>query len=141
MPVKIKKIVSYKQDHPTATLADIGARFKVSRQYIYKVLKKQNISTSLTSSFDPRRTIKRHVRYCLVCGEVSTRKVCLGKCHFSYYNIKINCAFCFIPFYRKRAKIIGNYTRGYKLNYCSRFCYYKGQRNPVIVPSGTLPLL
>ena len=73
MPVKIKSIVSYKQNNPTASLADIGARFKVSKQYIYKVLKKQNISTSINSSFDPRRTIKRHVRYCLVCGNISTR--------------------------------------------------------------------
>ena len=129
MPVKIKSIVSYKQNNPTASLADIGVRFKVSKQYIYKVLKKQNISTSINSSFDPRRTIKRHVRYCLVCGNISTRKVCLGKCHFEYHNIKINCAFCRIPFYRKRAKIINNYRRGYKTNYCRRLCYYRGQRN------------
>ena len=123
MPIKIKSIVSYKQNNPTASLADIGARFKVSKQYIYKVLKKQNIPTSINSRFDPRKAIKKHVRYCLVCGNVSTRKVCLGKCHFSYYRIKVNCAVCRIPFYRKRAKIVFNYVRGYKKIYCSRHCY------------------
>ena len=99
MPVKIKRIVNYKQNNPTASLADIGNKFKVSKQYIHKVLKKQNIPTTL-------RVQKKHVKYCLICGLPSTRKVCRGKCHFEYYNIKVNCAFCRIPFYRKRAKIV-----------------------------------
>ena len=122
MPVKIKKIVNYKQNNPTASLTDIGNKFKVSRQYIHKVLKKQNIPTTL-------RVKKKHVRYCLVCGLPSTRKVCAGKCHFTYFNIKVNCASCRIPFYRKRAKIVQNYERGYNKIYCSRQCYCKGQRD------------
>ena len=122
MPVKIKRIVNYKQNNPTASLADIGNKFKVSKQYIHKVLKKQNIPTSI-------RVQKKHVSYCLVCGIASSRKICKGKCHFQYYNIKVNCAFCRIPFYRKRAKIVQNYERGYNKIYCSRKCYYRGQRD------------
>ena len=121
MPVKIKRIVNYKQNNPTASLADIGNKFKVSKQYIHKVLKKQNIPTTL-------RIQKKHVRYCLICGHPSTRKVCEGTCHFKYYNIKVNCSMCRIPFYRKRSKIFQNYERRYKKIYCSRKCYYRGQR-------------
>ena len=129
MPVKIKRIVNYKQNNPTASLSVIGKKFKVSKQYIRKVLNKQNISTSISSIYDPRRTIKKHVRYCLVCGKITTRKACLGKCHFEYYNIKVVCALCRIPFYRKRAKIVQTYERGYKQIYCGRQCYYRGQRD------------
>ena len=129
MPVKIKRIVNYKQNNPTASLSVIGKKFKVSKQYIRKVLNKQNISTSISSTYDPRRTIKKHVRYCLVCGKITTRKVCLGKCHFEYYNIKVVCVLCRIPFYRKRAKIVQTYERGYKQIYCGRQCYYRGQRD------------
>ena len=115
MPVKIKSIVRYKKNNPTVSLVTIGNKFNVSKQYIHKVLKKQNISTS--------RFPKNNVRYCLVCGKPSKRKVCLGKCHFSYYRLKINCAVCRIPFYRKRATIVLSHVRGYKKIYCTRHCY------------------
>ena len=117
---RIDKIVSYRQEHPYDTLEQIGERFEVSRMYIHKVL---------TKTSTPTTRIKRvNIKYCLECKEPSTREVHTGKCHFKYYNIKVTCAFCRIPFYRKRAKIIQTYNRGYKKLYCTRQCYYRGQR-------------
>ena len=118
--ISIVKIVHYKQENPTLTLADIGKQFGVSRQYIHKVLKQSDIPT--------KRVIQRFVNYCLVCGNSTPLKVCKGKGHFRYYNLLVNCSSCHIPFYRKRGQIINKHTRGYNKIYCSRRCYYRGKR-------------
>ena len=57
-------------------------------------------------------------------------KFCSNKCKFNYYNIKVTCTLCRVPFYRKRYQIIQRYydLRGYKHIYCSRQCFYRGQR-------------
>ena len=116
----ITRIVTYRQEHPYDTLEQIGSYFKVSRQYIHKVLKQTQTPT--------KRVKKQHVQYCLVCNLPSSTRVCKGNCYFSYYNIKVNCANCRIPFYRKRGVIINQYNRGYEKIYCSRRCYYRGKR-------------
>ena len=115
------KIAEYRQEHPYDTLEQIGKQFNVSKQYIYKVLKQAKLPTKSVQ--------KRKVKYCLVCGNSGTRQVCKGQCHFEYFNIKVNCAFCRIPFYRKRGQIVNKYNRGYNKIYCSRQCYYRGQRD------------
>ena len=105
------KIIQYRQDNPFDTLQEIGEAFGFTRQYIYKVLKKNNMPTL--------RVKKRRVNYCLACNEpilVGTRKIHQGKCRFSYYNIKIECGFCKIPFYRKRYR---------NSIYCSMSCFKK----------------
>lgn len=117
----IASIVIYRQEHPYDTLEQIGIHFKVSRQYVHKVLKQTQTPT--------KRVKKQHVRYCLVCNNPSSTLICRGKCHFEYYNIKVNCANCRIPFYRKRAAIVSKYNRGYDKIYCSRRCYYRGKRD------------
>ena len=116
-------IIHYRQENPHKTLAEIGNHFKVSRQYIHRILKSNNIPTI--------RAKKVKFKYCLVCGQATPRQrmVCPGKCSFNYYNIKVNCAFCRIPFYRKRGQIKNKYDRGYKKIYCGRQCYYRGQRD------------
>ena len=126
MPVKIKKkdkILLYKKEHPFDTLQNIGDYFNVSRVYVHKVLKNNGLPTT--------RLKKLKVVYCLVCGNPTEKqaKVCKGKCYFKYYNIKVNCAYCRIPFYRKRAQIKLKYNRGYNNIYCSNKCYYRGQRD------------
>ena len=113
-------IVNYRLEHPTLTLAEIGKEFGVSRQYVHKVLKQTGTPTL--------RAKKRTVKYCLVCGTASDLMVCRGKCHFQYYNIKVNCATCRIAFYRKRGQIKLKYNRGYNKIYCSRMSYYRGIR-------------
>ncbi len=119
----IVDISKYRQENPTLTLAEIGKKFGVSRQYIHKVLKQTNTPT--------KRAKKQTVKYCLICGKNGSRSVCTGKCHFQYYNIKVNCASCRISFYRKRGQIVSKYNRGYNKIYCSRRCYYRGKRNQI----------
>ena len=106
------KIIQYRYDNPHNTLQQIGEAFKVSRQYIFKVLKHKCPTP----------------RHCKICGELSTKLVHDGSCHFQYYNKKINCATCRIPFYRKRSQIRQAYVQGFTYNYCSRSCYQKGNR-------------
>ena len=115
------RVAEYRQEHPTLTLDEIGKQFGVSRQYIHKALKQTHTPTT--------RVKKRSVKYCVICGKGGTRNVCEGRCHFQHYNIKVNCALCRIPFYRKRGQIVSKYNRGYNKIDCSRRCYYRDKRN------------
>ena len=118
----VTKIISHRHDNPYDTLQQIGDAFGVSRQYIYKVLKQNNVPTI-------RAKKMKNVRHCKICGEISTKLVHDGSCHFQYYNIKLTCNYCLVPFYRKRAEIIHKYHRGYKKNYCSQQCFHKHRSN------------
>ena len=117
----IAEIIQYRYDNPHDTLEQIGNNFQVSRQYIHKVLKNNNIPTI--------RAKRKKVQYCLHCKEPSPTVVHKGTCRFEYYNIKVNCASCRVPFYRKRGQIVNKYNRGYNKIYCSRPCYYRGRRD------------
>lgn len=117
------KIIKLRQSNPFLNGVEIGKKLKVSKQYVSHILQINKI---------PIISVKRkETKYCLVCGNATPRKrrICPGSCSFKYYNILVNCAFCRVEFYRKRAKISNNYYRGYKNNYCSRKCYYRGQRD------------
>jgi hypothetical protein len=115
------KIIQHRYNNPHDTLQQIGDAFGVSRQYIYKVLKQNNVPTI-------RAKKMKNVRHCKICEEISTKLVHDGSCHFQYYNIKINCSYCRVPFYRKRSQIIKKYNSGYNNIYCSNGCYYRGKR-------------
>jgi len=114
------KIIQYRYDNPHDTLQQIGEAFKVSRQYIFKVLKQNEIPTLRAKKL-------KNVRHCKICGELSTKLVHDGSCHFQYYNLKINCATCRIPFYRKRSQIVQKYKQNFKNSYCSLSCYHKAR--------------
>jgi hypothetical protein len=116
----IKEIIKYKQENLSKTLQEIGNHFGFSRQYIHTVLKQNNISTFRVPS-----NIK--LNKCLVCGDYSKTKIHEGSCTFKYYNIKIECAFCKIPFYRKRAEINTRRNYGYKKIFCGLKCYNKSR--------------
>ena len=115
------KIIQYRYDNPHDTLQQIGDAFNVSRQYVFKVLKQFDIPTV-------RAKKMKNPRHCKICGEISTKLVHDGTCHFQYYNLKINCATCRIPFYSKRSQIKQAYEQGFTYNYCSQSCYRKGKR-------------
>ena len=108
----ISKIIQYRYDNPHDTLQQIGDAFNVSSPYIHRVLKENNIPTL-------RAKRQKGVKHCLVCREISTTRVHKGSCHFKYYNLKVNCNYCTIPFYRKRSQIVQKYNEGYKNIYCS----------------------
>ncbi len=114
------KIIQYRYDNPHDTLQQIGDAFNVSRQYVFKVLKQFNIPTV-------RAKKMKNPRHCKICGELSTKLVHDGSCHFQYYNLKINCATCRIPFYRKRSQIVQKYKQNFKNSYCSLGCYHKAR--------------
>ncbi len=117
---KVLAIIKYKEKNPSLTLQEIGTHFKSSRQYIHKVLKQNDISTYRI----PRNPFKNY-RRCLICGELSTKLVHDGSCHFQYYTIKLTCSFCRVPYYRKKAAIEQAIKSGYRKNYCSHQCYRK----------------
>ena len=119
----VQEIIKYRQEKPHETLQSIADHFKVSKPYIHKVLKNNNIPT--------KRAKIKTVKYCLFCGEVTPRqrRLCPGRCSYEYYNIKVNCAFCRIPFFRKRSQIVQKYNYGYNKIYCSNRCFYRGQRD------------
>ena len=112
---KIKKIIQYRYGKPFATLDEIGRRFSCSRQYVHKVLKKNNVPTT--------RVVRKKVRYCPECGTPTSRRACVGKCSMYYLNRLLYCLVCRKEFWRKRWRVRGNYNAGYINQYCSRRCY------------------
>ena len=120
----ISKIIQHRLNNPHDTLQQIANTFGCSRQYIHKVLLQNDVPTI-------RAKRQKNVRYCLICNEISTKLVHDGSCHFQYYNLKVNCAFCHIPFYRKRYSIIQKHREGYKKIYCSRDCYHRARSNKI----------
>ena len=118
--LKTSKIIQHRYDNPYDTLEQIGENFSVSRQYIFKVLNQNGVPTI--------RAKRSKATHCLYCKEISKTNIHKGKCRFNYYNVKVNCATCHVPFYRKRGQIIQKYREGYNKIYCSTTCYYKGRR-------------
>ena len=116
----IKRIAIFKQDHPLMTLQQVADHFNVSRPYVYKVLKQQGEPTN-------NRLAKKKAYYCLQCNTFlpKKRRFCSNECSFRYRNIKVNCAVCHVPLYRKRSYLKAKGQQGQKYIYCSRSCLYK----------------
>ena len=116
-------IVKYRQEHPILTLADIGNKFGVSRQYIYKVLKNNNVPT--------KGVRRKKSNPCKFCGSLHYKRnqFCSSECRFTYTHIEVHCAFCHVPFYRTRQIIDKNMRRGYNRIYCSRICFAKVRKD------------
>ena len=121
---RAQQIIQLRKDNPLMNSAEIGkAVGDVSRQYVHKILRGVGLNTNV-----PR---KRKFKRCLVCNEPTPTKakVCPGKCHFTYYKVKVNCAFCHVEFYLDRAQVTQRYRRRYTNIYCSRKCVYRGMRD------------
>ena len=118
----ITDIIEYRQNHPTLTLDAIGKNFKVSRQYIFKVLKANNIPTKGAKG-------TKQTRYCLACNQMHIRRnrFCSDECHFKYKYMEVACAFCHVSFFRTRKMIDTRARLGYTYMYCSVACYYRGK--------------
>ena len=117
------RIIRWRKRFPLMRPIDMARKLNVSRQYVYKILKKYDLPTSAPP--------QRKVRHCPICYDiVPTRaKVCPGRCRYEYTNIQVTCSFCTYKFLRKRWQIISCYRRGYQNIYCSRSCYYKSRRD------------
>jgi hypothetical protein len=120
MPTRQQAIV-LRQENPFLSMVDIAKQLNVSKQRIHFILKQEKLPTA---------SIKRKkVVYCKVCGLATKGAKTCNKCHFKYYFLLVNCAFCHIPFYLKRSEIIRRQNYGYNKIYCGRTCYYRGQRD------------
>ena len=119
----VKRIALFKQEHPLMTLQQVADHFGVSRPYIYKVLKNNGEPTN-------NRLVRKKAFYCTNCKTLlpKKKKFCSNECSFKYRHLKVNCAICHVPFYRKRGQFIQKYREGYNKIYCSTTCYYKGRR-------------
>ena len=119
----IVDIIKYRQENPMLTLQDIGNNFKVSRQYIHKVLKNNNIPT--------KGVRRKKSRKCKFCSSLQYKRnqYCSPECRFKYTHIQVHCAFCHIAFYRTRQILTKNMKRGYNRIYCSRSCLARGRKD------------
>ena len=123
---EVKRGISLSRvENPFATLQEIGEKFGVSRQYVYKVL---------TNAGVPTLRAKR-LRYtvCKVCDqkvEESLSKVHKGKCHGEYYFISVHCQNCIKSWSMKRGVFMQKLRRGDRHIYCSRPCYFKDRFYP-----------
>ena len=114
----IADIVKERYENRYATLREIGEKFDVSRQYIHRVLKQENVPT--------QRLKRERFSICLVCDHRindSLAKVHQGKCHGEYYYKLIHCDNCFAKWHMKRALIMQKIRRNDKHSYCSRRFY------------------
>ena len=117
------KIVRLRKKFPLLPSNQIAGKVGVSRQYVSLVLQKYGLPTAAPQI--------KNLKECLLCGAFHSRRnrFCSSDCHFKYSHILVTCTFCHIGFYRAR-HIIDNRTRaGYNHIYCSRQCYYRGQRD------------
>jgi len=113
----IAEILQERYENRYATLREIGDKFGVTRQYVYQVLKQENVPTL--------RLKKEKFRICKVCDqrvENSLAKVHQGKCHGEYYFKLIHCDNCFAKWHMKRGIIMQKIRRQDKHIYCSREC-------------------
>ena len=116
----VKRIALFKQDHPLMTLQQIADHFGVSKPYIYKVLKNNGEPTN-------NRLKRTKAYYCTHCQTFlpKKKKFCSNECSFRYRNLKVNCAVCHVPFYRKRSNLKYKLSQGQVYIYCSKRCMYK----------------
>jgi len=117
------KIVRLRKKFPLLPSNQIAQQVGVSRQYVSIILQKNSLPTSA-----PRR---KNLKDCPQCHFLhrGRGKFCSAECHFRYTQIAVSCAFCHLKFYRTRQLIDTKARLGYHQIYCSRTCYYRGQRD------------
>lgn len=116
-----EKAIALRQENPFLSLVDMAKELNVSKQRIHFILKNSKLPTS---SIKPKKVV-----YCKVCNLPTKGARTCKSCHFSYYFLKVNCAFCHVPFYLRRCEIRRRHKLGYNNIYCGRTCYYRGRRD------------
>ena len=91
----------------------------ISHQRVYQCLVEEGLETSPPHG--------RRLKYCKYydCSESIERwqNFCSRKHRFQYYNIKVKCGYCGLPFYRKRGILLSNNKLGVKNAYCTIKCF------------------
>ena len=116
------KIIRLRKRNPLLPSNQIAKAVGVSRQWVSYVLKRAGLITET-----PRQ---KPIYTCWKCGgnHIFNRRFCSDDCYYEYYNIIVECSFCHVQFRRKRYVIDRGTRDGYNNIYCSRRCYYRGQR-------------
>ncbi len=121
----IKGITLGRVEYPFATLQEIGEKFGVSRQYVYKVLNHAGVPTL--------RAKRQRLIHCKMCDqkvEESMSKTHKGKCHGEYYFISVHCYNCNASWSMRRSVLLQKKRRGDRHIYCSRSCYFQDRFYP-----------
>ncbi len=118
-----KKIIKLRKDNPLWSNAKIAEKVGCSRQYVHRLLKKENL---------PNPPRKRKVRLCEYCKQESTRKVHKGRCSYEYYKVELTCAFCRVKFRRDRSAVMQGYRKGFDEIYCTPECTIKGRKDKTL---------
>ena len=116
-----QQAITLRQGNPLLSMVDIAKELNVSKQRIHSILKQEHLSTASIK-------LKKAV-YCKVCGKPTKGARTCTECHFIYYFLKVNCAFCHVPFYLRKCEIRRRQKYGYNNIYCNRTCYYRGKRD------------
>ena len=119
---KKQDIIQTRTLQPFLTLREIGEQFSVSKQYIYKILKKAGVHTGAPKPL-------KADRYCVQCGNRTAPKTntCSDRCRFILRYMRVACSFCTSEFYRKKALLRKSYHLHYKNIYCSQKCYQRSR--------------
>lgn len=121
---RAQKIIQLRKENPLMNSVEIGkAVGGVSKQYVHKILKREGLNT-----YVPKQ--KKFTR-CAYCNEPTPAKtkVCPGKCHFNYYNLKVACTYCHLEFYLSRSTINYRHRQKNKNIFCSRKCLFRNMRD------------
>ena len=116
-----QEAIDLRQANPFLSMVEIAEQLKVSKQRIHFILKQAKLPTSSIK-------LKRAV-YCKICRLPTKGAKTCQECHFTYYFLKVNCAFCHVPFYLRQSEIRRRHKAGYNNIYCGRTCYYRGRRD------------
>ena len=116
-----QRAVALREADPFISLVDIAKELNVSKQRIHFLLKQSKLPTAGVK--------KKKAVYCGVCGNPTKGTKTCKECHFTYYFLRVNCAFCHIPFYLRKCEIRRRRNYGYNNIYCGRTCDYRGQRD------------
>lgn len=119
---KKDRIIKARIAQPFSTLQALGNDFKVSRQYIHKILKNAGLHTNAPKPLKPNR-------YCVQCGGKTNNKVktCSERCRFYLRFMIVACSYCTVEFYRRKALLKKSYYLNYKNIYCSQKCYQRSR--------------
>ena len=119
-----QEIIQLRQYNPLMYGSDIARKVGVCKQYVSKVLKAEGLNT-----FPPRQ--RKLPRQCDLCGTAITKRqrFCSLSCRNTYLYIDVTCSFCRMSFKKRRSDIALGQRRGYNYKYCSRKCFYRGQKD------------
>ena len=121
------KIIRYRKRWPLKSSYKIAQEVGVSRQYVHKILKQADLTTSV-----PRHT---KIYTCIQCDSnykrvknKGSKSFCSSICKHDYYHVKVKCSFCRVIFRRLRGHLTRGLKQGYTHLYCSPTCRNKGGR-------------